>query len=62
VHSAEGVAASSDMSTAKAGVSPAEPAAVPATTVSAAALRPQRHSQQKRERRNGHKATHTPLL
>ena len=52
---------STAVATARARVS-GETTAMSASGVTAAVLRPQGHSQEERERRNGHQATHTQLL
>ncbi len=69
VHSAGDVAApyvasakAAAVSTAEAGVTAAEAASVTATGVTSAVLRPEGNGEEKRERRDGCEATHTPLL
>ena len=53
----------SGMSAAEAGVSTTKSAVAAATAVtSSAMLRPHRHSEEKRERRDGHQATHTRVI
>jgi phage/plasmid primase-like uncharacterized protein len=53
---------SAEMAAAEAAVTGKTTATAYASAMNRTALRPQRHSQEKRQRRDGHQATHTKII